>query len=219
MEPKVCRWCGVEKAAVEFSPERVNSDGLKSYCKVCQAEKQRLRRSKPGVIEREVEARRLRKAAGQRYPSETLKVRRTPEPGTPEWERRRQHGFRVRAARWHANRFGAQVNDLRLKDWLVVLVEHGHRCAYCGASDDLWIEHQVPICRGGDNTRANVVPACESCNREKARRTAEEFLENLCRNGHPQTPENVYVYPNGKKKACKPCRRLSGQQHRERKKE
>jgi 5-methylcytosine-specific restriction endonuclease McrA len=45
--------------------------------------------------------------------------------------------------------------------------EFDHRCAYCGASGDLHIEHVVPISKGGGHAIGNIVPACESCNYSK----------------------------------------------------
>jgi hypothetical protein len=125
--------------------------------------------------------------------------------------------FRVRAARSQAAKFGAEVNDLRLNEWLRVLEQYEFRCFYCDSRDDLWIDHLTPLSEGGNNTVANVVPACEACNRRKARRTLEQFLANECRNGHPQTPANVYVYPDGKKKACRPCVSAAYKRYRARK--
>ena len=41
-------------------------------------------------------------------------------------------------------------------------------CAYCTGSPDTW-DHVVPLCRGGRNHVANLVPSCEPCNRRKGR--------------------------------------------------
>jgi len=32
-----------------------------------------------------------------------------------------------------------------------------------------------------------------------------------CRRGHEFTPENTYVFPNGKKRTCKECRRITNE--------
>lgn len=40
-------------------------------------------------------------------------------------------------------------------------------CAYCGASDDLEIDHVIPMSKGGLNIRSNIVPCCDSCNSKK----------------------------------------------------
>lgn|SRR5262245_9116485 len=63
---------------------------------------------------------------------------------------------------------GCAINDLTVADWLAILDEWGHRCAYCGATGvKLTKDHVVALARGGDHTRANVVPACRPCNCRK----------------------------------------------------
>jgi 5-methylcytosine-specific restriction endonuclease McrA len=47
-------------------------------------------------------------------------------------------------------------------------VEFDHRCAYCGASGDLQVEHVMPISQGGEHHLGNIVPACQRCNYSKA---------------------------------------------------
>lgn len=61
-----------------------------------------------------------------------------------------------------------------LKEYL--LETHGHKCAYCGATDvPLEVEHIIPKSRGGSNRAANLTIACVNCNREKGSKTAEEY--------------------------------------------
>lgn len=45
-----------------------------------------------------------------------------------------------------------------------ILERGGFRCHYCGARDDLQIDHVVPLAKGGTNDPANLVPACMDCN-------------------------------------------------------
>lgn len=52
----------------------------------------------------------------------------------------------------------------------------GHRCVYCGSGNDLTIDHKKPLGRGGKNTMANMVTACESCNQVKADGKAPPML-------------------------------------------
>jgi 5-methylcytosine-specific restriction endonuclease McrA len=54
-------------------------------------------------------------------------------------------------------------------------VEFDHRCAYCGASGDLQVEHVMPISKGGEHHLGNIVPACERCNYSKGRRDVEQW--------------------------------------------
>lgn len=52
---------------------------------------------------------------------------------------------------------------------------HGNRCVYCGSTEDLQIEHQIPLSRGGTNWPSNLVPACGTCNTSKGTKTPKEF--------------------------------------------
>jgi 5-methylcytosine-specific restriction endonuclease McrA len=38
------------------------------------------------------------------------------------------------------------------------------------------MDHKTPLRRGGDHSKANVVPTCFLCNARKSDRTLEEFL-------------------------------------------
>lgn len=61
------------------------------------------------------------------------------------------------------------------------------RCFYCGVQllrsrvalrlspNARTMDHKVPTARGGPNTASNKVPACNSCNQQKAALTVDEF--------------------------------------------
>jgi 5-methylcytosine-specific restriction endonuclease McrA len=52
----------------------------------------------------------------------------------------------------------------------------GRRCAYCGAEGvPLQIEHIIPKTRGGTDRVNNLTLACQDCNQQKGKQTAEEF--------------------------------------------
>lgn len=66
------------------------------------------------------------------------------------------------------------------KDWLELkseaIAEHGARCTYCDVeTSDLHLDHVVPLARGGSSHRANLVPACKSCNSAKGSKSWEEW--------------------------------------------
>ena len=52
----------------------------------------------------------------------------------------------------------------------------GNVCFYCGVAQELTIDHDIPLVRGGTDDIANILPACRSCNSRKNKRTATEFL-------------------------------------------
>ncbi len=63
------------------------------------------------------------------------------------------------------------INTLTSKEWLDILEEHNYRCAYCGVEFEIenlpTKDHIIPLSKGGQNTKENIVPACRSCNSKK----------------------------------------------------
>ncbi len=49
-------------------------------------------------------------------------------------------------------------------------------CAYCGATDQIEIEHVIPYSKGGKTEPDNLVPACLPCNRSKGAKTPDEWM-------------------------------------------
>lgn len=52
-------------------------------------------------------------------------------------------------------------------------------CMYCGSTENITIEHILPLIRGGQHTMDNVGPACRSCNSSKQSQTPEEFQNSI----------------------------------------
>jgi len=58
-----------------------------------------------------------------------------------------------------------------------LLEKFSRTCVYCGAKNTPFqIDHVYPKSKGGSNRAANLVLACEPCNKAKADRSIEEFL-------------------------------------------
>jgi len=63
-------------------------------------------------------------------------------------------------------------------EWIEKFQQCGCKCYYCETPltlNQAEKEHKTPICRGGDDSIENIVPACTPCNRLKAWRTESEF--------------------------------------------
>jgi 5-methylcytosine-specific restriction endonuclease McrA len=91
------------------------------------------------------------------------------------WRDANRHKLRIQSQRRRARR--CKGGDLTADEWLMVLEEFDHQCAYCGVGEvDLQIEHMIPLARGGRHTVTNVVPACGPCNLRKGTKTLLEFL-------------------------------------------
>ncbi len=55
----------------------------------------------------------------------------------------------------------------------------GYRCQYCGAIDNLTLDHVIPKSRGGSSTWDNLVTACKTCNSKKGDYTPDELSMTL----------------------------------------
>jgi hypothetical protein len=58
----------------------------------------------------------------------------------------------------------------------VLSYKMGGRCGYCGCTPEkLTVDHMHPVSLGGDDSSANTVACCFSCNTLKANYTVDEF--------------------------------------------
>jgi len=67
-----------------------------------------------------------------------------------------------------------------------IMIRDNHACCYCGAYENLTIDHIIPESRGGKTTFENCVTACFSCNNKKNNRTPREA--NMFLNKKPHAP-------------------------------
>lgn len=62
-----------------------------------------------------------------------------------------------------------KAQRLRKSQWWLALLNRGV-CHYCGGKfprKELTMDHVVPLARGGESTKGNIVPACRECNQKK----------------------------------------------------
>ena len=70
-----------------------------------------------------------------------------------------------------------KARELKESQWWKRRVAKG-KCYYCGSATppkELTMDHIVPIARGGQSTRGNVVPCCKTCNTAKKQRLPMEW--------------------------------------------
>jgi len=53
----------------------------------------------------------------------------------------------------------------------------GHKCVYCGCSENLTIDHVRPKSKGGTDTADNCVTACRPCNQAKGSMHVDVFMQ------------------------------------------
>jgi 5-methylcytosine-specific restriction enzyme A len=75
----------------------------------------------------------------------------------------------------------AKARQLRKTAWWMRKVGPGI-CYYCNekvGTDNLTMDHVVPISRGGKSKKGNIVPACKECNNKKKYLLPIEWAEYL----------------------------------------
>lgn len=71
------------------------------------------------------------------------------------------------------NAIKATVAPKLTKDeWEWIKQRYSQRCAYCRQITLLTKDHILPLSKGGQHTKANIIPACRSCNSRKGNRPA-----------------------------------------------
>jgi 5-methylcytosine-specific restriction endonuclease McrA len=89
----------------------------------------------------------------------------------PEREKTRKHRMK---------KSGVSIVSLTLQDWENIKAAYNNCCAYCGIkSDNLSQDHVIPISKGGQHIKENVVPCCRPCNSKKRDKSLAEFGKNI----------------------------------------
>jgi 5-methylcytosine-specific restriction endonuclease McrA len=92
-----------------------------------------------------------------------------------DWARRNPKGKRERDRRRYCRRRNAVVGpgtDERARELLKL------PCAYCGVTENIEIDHIVPLSRGGNHVVENLTSACKSCNSSKGAKLLSEWITN-----------------------------------------
>ncbi len=82
-----------------------------------------------------------------------------------EWAKAHPEYYRA-AAKLRRARLSGVVCDLTDQETRELFEEYAGLCAYCHAAATT-IDHVMPISAGGSHSKANLVPACKSCNSSK----------------------------------------------------
>ncbi|KAK1367372.1 HNHc domain-containing protein [Heracleum sosnowskyi] len=72
-----------------------------------------------------------------------------------------------------------------------ILARDSFTCQYCSTTENLTIDHVIPIALGGEWTWENLVTACSRCNSRKGQKTLEEA--NMKLNKVPKAPKDYNI--------------------------
>ena len=161
-----CKECCKKKSQEwrEANPDKVKAIGVAYRSSEAGAEKRRVWLAKRAKTPEQIE-----------YQKQWAKTEKGKESRRRRVNRfaKTDKGFAANKRR-HARRRAARDNiiaTLTADEWKRILEKYDYRCAYCGMpfSERLPItqDHVIPISKGGDHTKENVVPACKPCNSRK----------------------------------------------------
>lgn len=177
MPTKICQECKEQKDILSFKHDFRASDGYAKVCLECRARKL-------GLTQTEYEYRLLTNGIGiskaDHGRSEYIKEWHAQHPGKKSSYTKRYNQRNPEKIKEHNHRrkaWKSSTTDLIFteKDRVDLIAEFDGCCAYCGVKPDkLEMDHIVPLSRGGQHTKSNIVPACFNCNRSKGARTPEQ---------------------------------------------
>jgi len=53
------------------------------------------------------------------------------------------------------------------QEWNELLKKHNYSCVYCGSTNNISVDHIIPLSKGGTNYIDNIQPLCLPCNLKK----------------------------------------------------
>jgi len=80
----------------------------------------------------------------------------------------------------HRRRFKTRVGSMTKEFWLEICKLYKEKCAYCGITLPLTVDHVLPLSRGGLHEEKNILPACAYCNNSKGNKLLSEWRPTLC---------------------------------------
>jgi len=90
------------------------------------------------------------------------------------WCKENPEKVREKSRRRRARKNGATIGPV---DEAALYKRDGYRCLYCGATDNLTLDHVAPLAEDGSHCEENLVVACKPCNSSKGTKPLEDWLQ------------------------------------------
>lgn len=160
---KICPKCGISKATNEFHKNKSKKDGLSGWCKLCNKsnyesnlDANRLKRREWHVKNRDLVLPKMRENYQKNKPQRQARI--------AEWKRNNKpkvnETYRLRELR----KKDASIGQISKKE---IQKLYAANCFYCGSSDNIQIDHIIPLAKGGSHSIGNLTSACKTCNSSK----------------------------------------------------
>ncbi|EMJ5875358.1 HNH endonuclease [Clostridioides difficile] len=185
---RVCTICRIRKNINEFYKR--GNGGFYGYCKACQLkiQKEYHLKNREKIILRKRQYNNMCKDRISQYNKKYyIKNSVDIKNRVKEWNesnKEKSKNLKIRSYHIREARKRLLLNTYTKNEWEECKKyfnnEHGVvECAYCGKEiKKVTQEHFIPISKGGNYTRDNIIPACGSCNSSKCDKTFEEWYPN-----------------------------------------
>jgi len=191
VEGKVCIHCDCWKSLEEYYKKPSAADGHASFCKECTSTYSsgyyQSRREEIQAIQAKYRREHKEKEQARhhrQYEEDRDRLlayrRKYYQEHKDEWAargrkllREKPEVFRERCRRRRALKLGATTEPVNEK---AIYERDGYQCVYCGATDNLSLDHVEPLSTGGAHNEQNLVVACQSCNSSKGAKSLEDWL-------------------------------------------
>ena len=183
METQVCNKCGKEKPLTDYY-FRSDNKTYRKDCKDCFKQAKAERESKPGVKALRALKERERRAKDDGTINAKIREYRKTEHAkniVKAWAKNnpdkiRNYNRTQRARRKFAILAAESATTQEVKAWIDA---QSPVCSYCAielSSDQIQLDHVIPLSKGGSHTIDNFAISCKSCNCSKGNKTLEEFI-------------------------------------------
>jgi 5-methylcytosine-specific restriction endonuclease McrA len=68
---------------------------------------------------------------------------------------------------YRARKAKASGRGVSKDDWIEILNRYNNKCLACGSTEDITMDHIIPLVKGGAHDPDNIQPLCKSCNCKK----------------------------------------------------
>jgi hypothetical protein len=168
---KRCPQCGEIKDLSEFPHNKRTKSGFASWCKkCCNAKTNGAYHNNP---KRNQYIRDFVRDRYQRLKIESPEFIQSRRQESKDWNESHpeQHMRSLTRCQdsYRAERMGSE-GSYTIQERVDLENEYGGRCAYCGSTDKVGLDHVIPLCLGGTNSIDNLVPCCHACNVSKGKK-------------------------------------------------
>lgn len=177
---KTCKKCNEEKPLSEFHKDRKLKDGHSNKCKECAIAraKEHYQNNREDAIARqkawsEANREKTREYSRRFYEKHSDRVKEQNRAYSLAWAKKYPEKARMLVAKRRARLLAAGHENI--VGWLELLQFYSGVCAKCGGSENLQLDHIVPISLGGRHATYNFQILCRTCNSSKGNRNSTDY--------------------------------------------